>query len=588
MKKKNQNGITLIALVVTIVVLLILAGVSISVVLGDNGLIENAREAKRQTESKSAQELNDIEKLEADVAKQSGAFNNEKGVNEPNLKTGMTPIYFELGSDDIYKEKVTTQDADNWYNYKEKKWANAQTKDGSMWVWIPRFAYKINDDNKTFDVKFLMGTTDYYLDENNIPQKAVRGTADSSPDTRKEYTVHPAFTDETSIGFKNGGWDSELTGIWVAKFEAGFPTSNGNTSPNVKSSIKYTQSVIWTGSVENGSGYDNNLTARNWLDGVYGENVINISFPIFQGAVYSMNNISFGATFAICRVLTEENNIYGLTDDTDSHLMKNSEWGATAYLAQSQYGLNGINVYINNVSFNSGNSSTTKANGNEYASVYGVTGIESSKGADEERIILTNKSQINNRSERENKNIRLWSDKNSGKASTTGNVYGIFDMSGGLCERTTGFIANSFILKEEQNDTILDCIKAYTDKTAEKYKNFSVNNILLKNKYMMQYPFDSTKDIDGGTDSIGESNWQYNKSLKNKIYGDAMMETSIKGTGSNSSDYFFSDSSWFYRGLYPYMLRGKRYDDKNEAGLFAYIRFYGRADYAIGFRAVLV
>ena len=38
--------------------------------LGDNGLIENAREAKRQTESKSAQELNDIEKLEADVAKQ--------------------------------------------------------------------------------------------------------------------------------------------------------------------------------------------------------------------------------------------------------------------------------------------------------------------------------------------------------------------------------------------------------------------------------------------------------------------------------------------------------------------------------------
>ena len=89
--------------------------------LGDNGLIENAREAKRQTESKSAQELNDIEKLEADVAKQSGAFNNEKGVNEPNLKTGMTPIYFELGSDDIYKEKVTTQDADNWYNYKEKK-----------------------------------------------------------------------------------------------------------------------------------------------------------------------------------------------------------------------------------------------------------------------------------------------------------------------------------------------------------------------------------------------------------------------------------------------------------------------------------
>ncbi len=45
MKKflKETNGITLIALVVTIVVLLILASVSISMLLGDNGIIKNAR-----------------------------------------------------------------------------------------------------------------------------------------------------------------------------------------------------------------------------------------------------------------------------------------------------------------------------------------------------------------------------------------------------------------------------------------------------------------------------------------------------------------------------------------------------------------
>ena len=45
----NERGITLVALVVTIVVLLILAGISISLVLGENGLINNAKEARDKT-----------------------------------------------------------------------------------------------------------------------------------------------------------------------------------------------------------------------------------------------------------------------------------------------------------------------------------------------------------------------------------------------------------------------------------------------------------------------------------------------------------------------------------------------------------
>ena len=48
MNIKNSKGITLVALVVTIVVLLILAGVSINLVLGENGLITQAQEAKRK------------------------------------------------------------------------------------------------------------------------------------------------------------------------------------------------------------------------------------------------------------------------------------------------------------------------------------------------------------------------------------------------------------------------------------------------------------------------------------------------------------------------------------------------------------
>ena len=47
--KRDMKGITLVALVVTIVVLLILAGVSINLVLGDNGIIKKAQEAKKRT-----------------------------------------------------------------------------------------------------------------------------------------------------------------------------------------------------------------------------------------------------------------------------------------------------------------------------------------------------------------------------------------------------------------------------------------------------------------------------------------------------------------------------------------------------------
>ena len=46
---RNQKGITLIALVITIIVLLILAGVSIAMLTGDNGILTRANEAKEDT-----------------------------------------------------------------------------------------------------------------------------------------------------------------------------------------------------------------------------------------------------------------------------------------------------------------------------------------------------------------------------------------------------------------------------------------------------------------------------------------------------------------------------------------------------------
>ena len=54
---KNQKGITLIALVITIIVLLILAGVSIAMLTGDNGILSNAQKAQTNTVTKSNEEI---------------------------------------------------------------------------------------------------------------------------------------------------------------------------------------------------------------------------------------------------------------------------------------------------------------------------------------------------------------------------------------------------------------------------------------------------------------------------------------------------------------------------------------------------
>lgn len=60
-RRKREKGITLIALVITVIILIILATVTINVVLGEDGLIQRAQEAKRLTEQatvKEQQELN--------------------------------------------------------------------------------------------------------------------------------------------------------------------------------------------------------------------------------------------------------------------------------------------------------------------------------------------------------------------------------------------------------------------------------------------------------------------------------------------------------------------------------------------------
>ena len=88
---KKKDGITLIALVVTIVVLLILAGVSISLVIGQNGLISKAKEAKEKTEQATANEQASMSELYDEL---TGYLGELPSTNEtkPYLPTGFNKV----------------------------------------------------------------------------------------------------------------------------------------------------------------------------------------------------------------------------------------------------------------------------------------------------------------------------------------------------------------------------------------------------------------------------------------------------------------------------------------------------------------
>ena len=74
---KKQNGITLIALVVTIIVLIILAGVSIAMLVGENGIITQAQRAAQETEQAQKDEATGLSSLEAAIEEALGNVYNE-------------------------------------------------------------------------------------------------------------------------------------------------------------------------------------------------------------------------------------------------------------------------------------------------------------------------------------------------------------------------------------------------------------------------------------------------------------------------------------------------------------------------------
>ena len=222
---KNNKGITLVALVVTIVVLLILAGVSINLVLGNNGIIAKAKEA--ETKSGEARE-NDLKGMNSLIDQMESALNGSGngGKTEPE-----TIPY--LPSDDFHYDTSTSVDTGL---------VIADT-DGNEYVWVvvPKSlynntAYNSNNENKP------SSSTDYANIEYCLQQyTATYRNGTDYLDTWDADTANVGwFENETAYNnLKNSMLKSiyENGGFYVGRYEAGIDTTTGTNRTSLEAQV---------------------------------------------------------------------------------------------------------------------------------------------------------------------------------------------------------------------------------------------------------------------------------------------------------------------------------------------------------------
>ena len=354
----------------------------------------------------------------------------------------------------------TTENDPEWYNYAEnkKQWANVVLGDSifdtigseevlnedepySMLVWIPRYAYKITSkyhqsgsDGGNIEIVFLdTANKDRngidYSSKTEYPEVTGEGTASGA---MTDYVVHPSFN-----------WDGvPIAGYWVGKYET---SSNG-------------------GNIQ------------------------------IKGGVQSWISINVSTIHNNCVAMNSSGNSYGLNPNesvVDPHMMKNSEWGAVAYLAQSKYGKHMADIEINDSSsyYTGGGSGTS---------------------------YRTNIAQ-----------------------STTGNVTGIYDMSGGAWEYVAGYYGSG----NSNGSSLVNAPSRYKD---------------IYSSY--------TAPTSGGH------------------YGDAVWETSSSSSGSNS---WYDDYLDFPDSNNPFFGRGGAFTNGSNAGLFYFSYSYGAAYSMYSFRVVV-
>ena len=375
--------------------------------------------------------------------------------------------------------------------------------------------------------------------------------------TQNKFTIHPAFTADTNLG----GSGEEITGFWVGKFE-----SSNETAPLMNEGLS-------------------NESSNNALYG--GGNVTNLNVTI-RPNVTSWRAISVANIYTVCENMNKTENIHGLTSNTKTTMMQNSQWGAVAYLAQSRYGnlqkstdaTSGIwnNPYVEGIVKSSGGS--TYGGYSYYATT--LTGIVGERvGSSAKRDNATSYyAKKTNKVTNEDGSISItyqtynettdgsiytnryytYETANGVHGSTTGTIYGIYDMSGVAWEYMASYLENG------TTDYVTNSSYGFTKKDS---------------KYVTSYK---------GSGDSSSAGMYSNYMANNQMYGDAVWETSKADV--NGANTWRTDASWngdyssFPYLTYPFFLRGGHFGHTSTAGVFYFVRGTGGSSDHCSFRVV--
>ena len=194
---KKENGITLIALVITIIVLLILAGVSIAMLTGENGILTQAQNAKNRTEEAEAQERKDLDKQNEIISNAIGL--PETSDTKPFLPEGATVTNNDLNTG------VTIRDVN-----------------GNEWVWIevPKSIYTNTEYNGG---TAPTSSEDYEKIESVMKEYAKDYRQSGYEDTWYSEEQHGFASADDYNNHKNSMLKSvyENGGFYIGKYEVG-------------------------------------------------------------------------------------------------------------------------------------------------------------------------------------------------------------------------------------------------------------------------------------------------------------------------------------------------------------------------------
>ena len=390
-------------------------------------------------------------------------YTDNSGANKPELFNNMKPIKYENN------KWVVANTSEKWYDYDAKEWANAVVLNSgvtknvgdevteeeiSLWyVWIPRYKYTIFNGNNGSAAAQLINVTF----ESGVSRTGTVTCSDNADGSETCSTITNGTSTYTHPAFKFG--NTELTGFWVGKFEISTTDSACNSSASSANCNKVLTMTI-------------KPNVSSWRNAT-----ISNHFTSIQNAktTYGINN-------------------------ADSHMMKNMEWGAVAYLKQSKYGLGTTDIAVN-------------TNSSYYT------------GGGQSDAYKTKVAQ-----------------------STTGNIYGVYDMSGGAWEYVMGNMKNS-------SNAFYSSNAGFTTAPDSKYYD--------------SYKYDSSSNTTHARGKLGDATKE-------------TLATFGSGTGG-----WYSDYALFPVSSISWLLRGGNYNGGSSAGVFRFGGHDGGGLSSYSARAVL-